>query len=81
MGSNGWARRGGKRVKEGRRIPSWVHLNPSCVSSLSPPGPPVVQHYRGETEGPRCREGGVERVWRERMSRPLFSSQGICGLN
>lgn len=66
---------GRREVKEGRRIPSRVHLNPSCVSPPGPSGPALQGRATVEERG---RE---ERVWRERMSRPLFSSQGIRGLN
>ncbi|MEQ2184219.1 hypothetical protein GOODEAATRI_005665, partial [Goodea atripinnis] len=80
MGSDGWKTRGKWKgdVKEGCRIPSRVHLNPSCVSPVGLRGPAL---QGGETEGHGREEGGessrVDRVWKDRMSRPLFSSQGI----
>lgn len=52
-----------------------VQLNRSCVSPL---GAPAVRHTRGEIEGPQKRE---ERGWKERMNKPLSSTQGICVLN
>ncbi len=57
MGSSGWEA-GEKREREGCRIPSAVHLNPSCVS---PPGPPWSGTTGGEMEGPQRREGERER--------------------
>lgn len=84
MRSDGWKTRGKWKgdVKEGCRIPSRVHLNPSCVSAVGLRGPAL---QGGEMEGHGSEEGGersrVDRVWKDRMSRPLFSSQGICSLN
>ena len=56
----GGERIGRKDVKEGRRIPSQVHLNPSCVSPPGPGGPAL----QGQDGGPQWRKGrrveGVE---------------------
>lgn len=72
----GDVRHGRGDVKEGCRIPSQFIFIPA-VSLLRAP---LVQHYRGETEGHnRRREGKEEGGGRE--NRPLFSSQGIRGLN
>lgn len=48
-------RKGRRDVKEGRRIPSRVHLNPSCVSPPGPGGPAL----RGR-DGGATAEGGRE---------------------
>lgn len=55
----------------------WFILIPA-VSLLRGPGGPALWGRDGGATVKRERE---ERVWRERMSRPFFSSQGICGLN
>lgn len=72
----------GEDVAAGRRIPSWVRLNPSCVSLLRGPRwsdttGEIPRGHSGVREG--TREGGEcgGREW----AGPLFSSQGICGLN
>lgn len=52
---DGDKRSGGGDMVEGRRIPSWVHPNRSCVS---PPGPLWSSTTGEEMEGPRRREGG-----------------------
>lgn len=56
MGSNGWRHGGNGRgdMAEGRRIPSWVHLNRSCVS---PPGP-RWSSTTGERDVRAAEEGG-----------------------
>lgn len=76
LGIDGEKSNGGGDVAEGRRVPSLVHLNRSCVSS---PGPPVVRPYcgeRGKGHGGGREEGRREcrgRVWSAPSSLPRGS--------
>lgn len=55
-------------MKEGRRIPSWVHLNPSCLSPPGPSGPALwgreggPQQWEGENKGRESVEGENEQT-------------------
>lgn len=66
-GSNEWEARGKAKeeMKEGHRIPSWFHLNPSCVSPPGPSGPATW----GSEGGPWRSKGGREWGWSERGGR------------